>query len=723
MTIVTRANLGRPLTWDELDGNFTTVQSLTTQAAASASNALTNATAASEFATSAANSATQAGAALNSLNTSLGLNNGLSKIGVCPDVATLRTLTGIPTGRKVMLLGYYATSPGVGGGILYASNNTTLNDDGVRVFVTSDGTRLIRETVSNTVLASQGGAVSGSGNDTEALTRLAASRLNVIVDGDYTIVDATIHLMDAQKWSGEGSIRQVCVTTNPAPENPSVWYPPSSYPLVNLANGSRLHDVTLYPAFEGVTVDSSSECVNTTIYGEGRTYYDGILCFGDNTRILRNKVYDVGQWLNGITYAPRGDAIFISNSSTQTKNVMVKDNTMRGAAKNGLLVIGTVNSLFTGNLSIANRMSAFQIAFINDVALISNGLIFKSNAGVFNGADSFDVNNSSGLSVDQCDVSTTIEGNTFTSNGWIYPTRAQQISRSGSRLETPDGAGLTLINVRRLFARGNQFTDNAKACVYASNILDCEIKDNSYVKLSSHSTDDTDGFRLHKVISSVVSGNKARIPKVAFRFSGGCTDLVVERNHTFSNTSGSDGVVNAESAPSFKFCDNTVEIINGNFISGYSFQHSGCLFKASVAGSVVYSGLTYGDLSKNTYYFTQGSIQFLNCSSLRIDSMEVDASTTSSGGAVNITGLSGTCSITNSRIVQRGITAALLFQGGGSFSVNIVGGHIVNTNGSSANNIKVLDGVAGMVIRTDNIDLSTGIPDFTGATRQQIPWA
>ena len=70
---------------------------------------------------------------------------GLSFVGVCPDVSTLRTLS-VPVGKKVMLLGYYSSNPGVGGGLLYASSDTSLSDDGVRVFVTNDGTRLIRET-------------------------------------------------------------------------------------------------------------------------------------------------------------------------------------------------------------------------------------------------------------------------------------------------------------------------------------------------------------------------------------------------------------------------------------------------------------------------------------------------------------------------------------------------------------------------------------------------
>lgn len=652
----------------------------------------------------------------------LAKHNGLSNIGVCPDVSTLRTLS-VQSGKKVFLLGYYSSHPGVGGGVFYASSDTSLADDGVRVFVTTDGTRLIRET-NGIIYASQAGCVGNGSDDTDALLRAAATGLDVFVDGHFTITDKNILLTNGQKWSGTGSIRQVCVTLNPAPaSDPSVWYPPSSYPLFHLKNGSSVCDLTLYPAFEAVAMEDGTECIDVKVYGEGRTYYDGILCFGSDTKIHDNKVYDVGQWLPGVTYAPRGDAIFVSNSSTMTSRVSVIRNRMQGAAKNGLLVIGTSDSIITNNLSIANRMSSFQMAFLNDSSLNNYGLIFSNNIGKFNGADSFDVNNSSGLDVSNCDVSSIISNNTFISNGWIYPSRAQQLSRTGTRLETPDGSGFTLINVRRIYIRSNQVIDNAKACAYLSNIIDCEILDNTFIKFSSHSTDDTDGFRCSKVISSVISRNTARVPKTAFRFSDGCSDLNVYKNHTYTSTSGVDGVINADSVPSFTFSDNIVEINNGNFIAGYSFSHSGCYFKASVSGSVVYSGLTYADFSGNSYSYPQGGIQFLNCTSLTVDGMDVDSSSANSNGAVNIEGLSGTCSFTNSKIIQRGITPSLLINGGGSFSLNIIGGHIVNTNGLSANNIKVVSGVSSMVIRTDNLDISTGQPDFAGATRQQITWA
>jgi|ADGO01.1.fsa_nt_gi hypothetical protein len=63
MTIVTRKQLGRPLTWDELDGNFSQVDSLVTQAADAVSTAQGAVTTSANNAAQAAQSATDAAAA------------------------------------------------------------------------------------------------------------------------------------------------------------------------------------------------------------------------------------------------------------------------------------------------------------------------------------------------------------------------------------------------------------------------------------------------------------------------------------------------------------------------------------------------------------------------------------------------------------------------------------------------------------------------------------
>ena len=60
MTIIKRADLGRPLTWDELDDNFQQVDDLTAAASAAVSSATASATAAASSATGAASSAVDA---------------------------------------------------------------------------------------------------------------------------------------------------------------------------------------------------------------------------------------------------------------------------------------------------------------------------------------------------------------------------------------------------------------------------------------------------------------------------------------------------------------------------------------------------------------------------------------------------------------------------------------------------------------------------------------
>jgi type II secretory pathway pseudopilin PulG len=60
MTIIKRADLGRPLTWDELDNNFQQVDDLTAAASAAVSSAAASAAAAASSATASANSALDA---------------------------------------------------------------------------------------------------------------------------------------------------------------------------------------------------------------------------------------------------------------------------------------------------------------------------------------------------------------------------------------------------------------------------------------------------------------------------------------------------------------------------------------------------------------------------------------------------------------------------------------------------------------------------------------
>lgn len=158
MTIIKRADLGRPLTWDELDDNFQQVDNLTAAASAAVSSASAAATSAAGSAVAAANSATAAAGSAadaanfvpNAVQSTLAVleqPDGLRHIGRCQDIATLRTVEPTNQGQKIEVVSYYndwaATAYGpVGGGeFYYDSSDTTTDDDGIFTFVTAGGAR------------------------------------------------------------------------------------------------------------------------------------------------------------------------------------------------------------------------------------------------------------------------------------------------------------------------------------------------------------------------------------------------------------------------------------------------------------------------------------------------------------------------------------------------------------------------------------------------------
>lgn len=71
MTIIKRAEIGRPLTWDELDNNFSQVDALVTTASGAVQSAVTQAQAASDFASAASTSATEAATTAGNIQQSL----------------------------------------------------------------------------------------------------------------------------------------------------------------------------------------------------------------------------------------------------------------------------------------------------------------------------------------------------------------------------------------------------------------------------------------------------------------------------------------------------------------------------------------------------------------------------------------------------------------------------------------------------------------------------
>ncbi|EGN5521077.1 hypothetical protein ISI35_004755, partial [Salmonella enterica] len=155
--------------------------------------------------------------------TKLSDSNGYQFIGTCQDVQTLRTLTNVPTGRKIQLLGYYSSTPGVGGGTVYSSSDSSLSDDGVRVFVTVDGTRLVRET-NGELYASWAGAVGDWNGNTGTDNKAAIERL-IAASGtkykwviDLTNVGVSSVVIDSKdNWNGHINGSVVNISAKPAP--------------------------------------------------------------------------------------------------------------------------------------------------------------------------------------------------------------------------------------------------------------------------------------------------------------------------------------------------------------------------------------------------------------------------------------------------------------------------------------------------------------------------
>ena len=105
---------------------------------------------------------------------------------------------------------------------------------------------------------------------------------------------------------------------------------------------------------------------------------------------------------------------------------------------------------------------------------------------------------------------------------------------------------------------------------------------------------------------------------------------------------------------------------------------------------------------------------------LTLDGFKVTTSTSSENGAVRVVNLSGICRMRDLNIIQGGSTAGLLLDGG-NFTLYLRDGRIANN--ASGNNLRVQNANTSMVIRTAGIDLTTGFPDVTGTTWQQITWA
>ena len=109
------------------------------------------------------------------LRSNLIKSDGEKYIGICPDVATLRTIEPSFTNQNITVRGYYPDTPGLGGGTFIAFSSSEA-DDGVNIFVTAGGKRWKRTGSHIDIPVENGGMMASrtAEQNSDALERLHA---------------------------------------------------------------------------------------------------------------------------------------------------------------------------------------------------------------------------------------------------------------------------------------------------------------------------------------------------------------------------------------------------------------------------------------------------------------------------------------------------------------------------------------------------------------------
>ncbi|HBV8998829.1 TPA: hypothetical protein MD874_002099 [Citrobacter freundii] len=391
-------------------------------------------------------------------------DNGYQFIGTCPDVQTLRTLTGVPIGRKIQLLGYYSSTPGIGGGVLYASSDTSLADDGVRVFVTTDGVRLIRESCGE-LYASWAGAIGDWNGTTGTDNKAAIERLisasgtsyRWVVDADNVGVSSIV-IDNKDGWNGHVQGSLINISSKPAPG----------------AIDRKDQDGGVLPTFKitnsdgwkltGSFVDNRYREAFYVEYCDNFDLSCDNLGSGINDNLAANHFrYCSGFKINDITISKSGvipatgyydwvQALrFWDCSSFRVVGFESSEN-----AGNGIYIASNCKDYLVDDfVATGNAMSGIQLAWSGFGAfplrgVISNGLISG------NRADSIDVNNTSGSMVR---IDLNITGVVSASNGY-----------NPDGTVTADGSGVgTFINVTHWSVDNCSTTSPARAGIAISN--------------------------------------------------------------------------------------------------------------------------------------------------------------------------------------------------------------------------------------------------------------
>ncbi|EOV5849339.1 hypothetical protein ACOAAE_000674 [Citrobacter freundii] len=411
--------------------------------------------------------------------------NGLSNIGVCPDVATLRTLS-MPIGKKVMLLGYHSDHPGTGGGTLYASSDTSLADDGVRVFVTSDGTRLVRET-NGELYASWAGAV-GDWNGTAGTDNKAAIERLIAASGtkfkwviDLTNVGVSSVVIDNKdNWNGHVNGSVINISAKPAAG----------------AVDRKDQDGGLLPAFKitnsdgwkltGSFVDNRYREAFYVEYCDNFELNCANLGSGLNNNLAANHFRYCNHFkLNGWKVEKSGvipltgyydwvQAIRMWDCS----GFIIDGLTSHMNAGNGIYIASNCKDYVVTNFDITeNAMSGIQLAWSGFGVMPIRGVI--SNGTITgNRADSIDVNNTSGI---KARLDLIISGVINANNGY-----------NSDGTVTADGSGLgTFINVSHFIVDDCSSTSPARSGVGISNCSNFRI--NGIIKKDQPSNNEGHG--------------------------------------------------------------------------------------------------------------------------------------------------------------------------------------------------------------------------------------
>lgn len=582
--------------------------------------------------------------------------------------------------------------------------------------------RTVQDELRDFVKPEQFGALGGGENDTLALQRAIATGRDVYFSRIYTYQDVSLNIATpGQKLFGPGGVIQKSVSVSNIPADPTVSYPASSYPAILMsAAGGQLLIGSVTAAWEGVQMAAADCQVRGVIFTASEVnHYDGILAYNDNPIIIGNVVRNFGVWrvAPAYMYKQRGDGIFLSSGAAgANRGGIVMGNHVIGATKNGFFMIGYHGTVISGNMFEACGMSAIQIAFLNGLTG-GNACKFSltGNVGRYCGADSIDINNSSGSANEQLFASST--GNTFDSNGFMYPSRAEQLSRTGTASPTQDGAGYTLIAVSDLRSTGNYFYNCGRTVFFATSCARIAADDEGF-KISTNVNDDTDGVRLVAVTDSDIKMNLT-VPGHIYRAEGNCSGTILHNCRLRATGPTSTGVTtpNGTTCPIFR--ENYISLVSGTFVLNGIHPMIDCTFSSTFDATARF----VGDVELVDTFFTGRAItvNILSPSELTMRGVKILGNSSTSGLLQIQNCLSG--HFHDLRVENAGSAPAILFYGpspsGNNYLRNITA---KNTGGGNSLRIEA-EVPASVTFYLDEIVSTPGFPDLSGGTKKYLTWA